>query len=241
MEKFLERTYKLIGDKVSILQNSTIAVIGVGGVGGYVVEALARCGVGKLIIVDNDKVSLSNINRQIIALNSTIGEYKVDVAEKRIKDINPNCVVEKHKTFILKDTINDLQLDNCNYVVDAIDTISGKLEIIKKCKTNNINIISCMGTGNKIDPTAFMIKDIFDTKICPVCKVMRKLLKQNNISSLKVLYSIENPLTPLKLNNDDNEIVPASISFVPSVAGLLIANEVVKDLTKFYGNGKNFS
>ncbi|MBQ7308473.1 MAG: tRNA threonylcarbamoyladenosine dehydratase [Clostridia bacterium] len=244
MKNQFERTYMLIGDEnLNKLKNSKIAIFGIGGVGGFVAESLARCGVGELHLIDNDTINVSNLNRQIIALHSTIGKYKVDVMEDRIKDINPNCRVFKYKEFILEETISNIPIKNLDYVIDAIDTMTGKLAIIKQCNNFNVKVISCMGTGNKVDPTCFLIKDIFETKVCPVCKVMRKLLKQNNIKSLKVLYSIENPITPLLTleNNENHRQIPASISFVPSVAGLLISSEVVKDITNFLGNGKNLS
>ena len=242
MENIFERTQMLIGsDNLNVLKKSVVAVFGIGGVGGYVAESLVRAGIGKILLIDNDKVSVSNINRQIIALHSTIDKYKVDVMENRIHDINPKCVVEKYKCFVLPDTIDNIDLNGCDYVVDAIDTISGKIAIIKKCKTQNIKVISSMGTGNKVDPSAFKITDIFSTKICPLAKVMRKLLKQNNISDLKVLYSIETPSPKSDNNSNLSPDTPSSISFVPSVAGLMIGAEVVKDLTGFIGQGKNFS
>lgn len=246
MEKFLERTKILIGEeKLKILKNSKVAIFGIGGVGSFVVEGLARCGVGQLILIDNDVVSESNINRQIIATNSTIGKYKVDVIEERIGQINPNCLVKKYKNFILEDSIKEIPIGNCDYVVDAIDTITGKLAIIKESKLCGTKIISCMGTGNRLDPLSFRISDINETKICPVCKVMRKLLKQNNIKNLKVLYSIENPIKPQIINNqiekNQRKQILGSISFVPSVAGMFIAGEVVKDLINFRSNEKDFS
>lgn len=229
MDTFDSRTKSLIGeDKLNILKNSHIIVFGLGGVGSFVVEALVRSGVGTISIVDSDKVSNSNINRQIFALNSTLGRNKVDVAEERIKDINPDCKVIKHNLFYLPDNASEFDFSNYDYVVDAIDTVSAKIDIIKKSKAAKTKIISSMGTGNKLHPEMFEISDIFDTSVCPLAKVMRKLCKENSISELKVLYSKEEPV----INNVEEKAkrVPSSISFVPSTAGLLIASTVINDL-----------
>lgn len=222
---WLDRTYKLIGkENVEKLKNSTVAVFGLGGVGSYVVEALARSGIQNLIIIDKDIVDITNINRQLIATHSTIGMSKVEVSKKRILDINPNANITAINDFVSKDNIAQM-LDgkHIDYIVDAIDTVSSKLSIIKYAYNNNIKIISCMGTGNKLDASKFEITDINKTSVCPLAKVIRKELRKLNIPKLKVLYSKEEPI---KLNSS----TPASISFVPSVAGLLIAGEVVRDL-----------
>ena len=224
-ENWLDRTEKLIGkSNIEKLKNSTVVVFGLGGVGSYVVEALARSGIQNLVIVDKDIVDITNINRQLIATHSTIGKSKVDVAKKRILDINPNCNIMAIKEFVSKENIAQL-LDekNINYIIDAIDTVSSKLSIIEYAYNNSIKIISCMGTGNKLDASNFEITDINKTSVCPLAKVIRKELRKLNIPKLKVLYSKEEPL---KLNSS----TPASISFVPSVAGLLIAGEVIRDL-----------
>ena len=230
-ENWQARTEALIGkENLLKLQNSNIVIFGLGGVGSYVVEGLVRAGVQNIGIVDKDIVDITNINRQLIADTTTIGKSKVDVEEKRILDINPTAKIIKIKEFVDKNNIekimnNILSLNNhIDYVVDAIDTISSKLEIIKYCKQNNINIISCMGTGNKLNANMFEITDINKTSVCPVAKIIRKELKKLEISSLKVLYSKEIPIKNIQSAS------PASISFVPSVAGLLIAGEVIKNI-----------
>ena len=230
-ENWQARTEALIGkENLLKLQNSNIVIFGLGGVGSYVVEGLVRAGVQIISIVDKDIVDTTNINRQLIADTTTIGKSKVDVEEKRILDINPTAKIIKIKEFVDKNNIekimnNILSLNNhIDYVVDAIDTISSKLEIIKYCKQNNINIISCMGTGNKLNANMFEIADINKTSVCPVAKIIRKELKKLEISSLKVLYSKEIPIKNIQSAS------PASISFVPSVAGLLIAGEVIKNI-----------
>lgn len=224
MNNRYERTESLIGtDAVNKLKNSHVAVIGVGGVGGYTVEALARAGIGEITIIDNDEVKESNINRQIIALNSTLGLKKVDAFKSRIQDIGSDIIVHTVDAFILPENIAEFDFSKFDYVVDAIDTVSGKIAIIEKCNKMNIPIISSMGTGNKLNPTAFEIADINKTSVCPLARVMRYELKKRNIKKLKVLYSKEEPV---KKGNR----TPASISFVPSVAGLIIASEVIKDI-----------
>ncbi|MDD4110882.1 MAG: tRNA threonylcarbamoyladenosine dehydratase [Clostridia bacterium] len=229
------KTESLLGkNNMKKLKQSHIIVFGLGGVGSYVVESLVRSGITKLDIVDNDKICLTNLNRQIFATQKTIGRDKVDVAEERIYEINPNCKVKKWKCFYLPENSSQFNFSKYDYVIDAIDTITAKIEIVKNAKNCNIPIISCMGTGNKLDPTAFMVADIYQTSVCPLAKVMRKLCKDNGIDKLKVVYSKETPLTPI-LNNDINRIdkvSPGSVSFVPSVAGLIIASEVIKDLIK---------
>lgn len=232
MNNWLNRTEMLIGkENVKKLQNSHIVVFGLGGVGSYVVEGLVRAGIGYISIIDKDIVDVTNINRQIIADTETVGRAKVDLEEERILKINPNAHVYKIKEFVNKDNLEEIiekiiMLQNIvtiNHVVDAIDTVSSKLEIIKYCNEHNIKIISCMGTGNKLDASKFEITDISKTSVCPLAKIIRKELKKLNIPHLKVLYSNEEPIKT-------NTASPASISFVPSVAGLLIAGEVVKDV-----------
>ena len=224
MEEQFSRTELLIGkDGVEKLKKSEVAIFGLGGVGSYVVEALARSGVGNFILVDNDIISETNINRQIIATYKTIGKPKIQIEKERILEINPNAKVEIFKEFFMPES-PDFFDKNVSYIVDAIDTITAKIELVVRAKKMNKPIISCMGTGNKLDPTKFEITDIYKTSVCPLAKVMRKELKNRKIDNLKVLYSKEEPI---KLNNKQ---VPGSISFVPSVAGLIIAGEVIKDI-----------
>ena len=223
-EKFT-RTENLIGkDKLKILQNSHIAVFGIGGVGGYVTEALIRAGVGKIDIIDNDTVSESNINRQIIATTKTIGKYKVDIMKERILDINPDATVNAYNTLYLPNTADQFDFSKYDYVVDAVDNVTAKIELVLRANNSNVLIISSMGTGNKLDPTAFEVSDIYKTEVCPLAKVMRTELKKRGVKKLKVVYSKEKPVT--------NQRPPASISFVPSVAGLIIASEVINDIIK---------
>ena len=227
------RTEALIGlESLEKLKNAKVAVFGIGGVGGYVVEALARAGVGALDLVDNDKVSLSNINRQIIALHSTVGEWKTEVAAQRVKDINPEITVRTHNLFFLPETAEQFDFSGIDYVVDAIDTVSGKIALIERAKGANIPVISSMGTGNKLNPTAFEVADITKTSVCPLARVMRRELKKRGIEHVKVVYSKEEPLSSGAVNEETGKAIPASISFVPSVAGLIIAGEVIKDLIK---------
>ena len=227
------RTEMLIGkEAIKKLSNSKVAIFGIGGVGTYVAEALARCGVGKFILVDNDKVAITNINRQIIATTKTIGQYKVDLMKQRILDINPNAEVETYKTFYMPDCEEKILNDSVNYVVDAIDTVTAKIFLIEEATRLNIPVISSMGTGNKLDPSKFEITDIYKTSVCPLAKVMRKELRQRNIKKLNVLYSKEEPIKP-KENAEEQtnkKHLPGSIAFSPSVAGLMIASKVVKDL-----------
>ena len=238
------RSEMLFGvDTIEALKNSRVAVFGVGGVGGYVVEALARSGVGAIDVVDDDKIALTNINRQILALTSTVGQDKVDVAEERIRDINPDCKVIKHKCFYLPETSGQFDFKEYNYIVDAIDTVTGKIEIIIQAGKANVPVISSMGTGNKLDPTAFKVADIYLTKVCPLAKRIRKLCKDNGIEKLKVVYSEEEPLIPFKADdiedfNKSNRSTPGSNAFVPAVAGLIIAGEVIKDLIKIKRSDK---
>lgn len=230
-EKF-SRTELLIGKKGSeILKNSKVAIFGIGGVGSYVVEGLARSGIGKFILVDNDTVSVTNINRQIIATTKTVGMNKVEVAKNRILEINSEAEVEIYKEFFMPES-KELFDNSVDYIVDAIDTITAKIELIVRANKLNIPIISCMGTGNKLDPTKFEITDIYKTEVCPLAKVMRKELRNRNIKKLKVLYSREEPIKTEIFDEESKKQVPGSISFVPSVAGLIISGEVIKDLIK---------
>ena len=224
MADFLERTRTLIGDNaIEKLKKSRVIVFGIGGVGGYTVEALVRSGIGEIDIVDNDKVSISNLNRQIVALNSTIGEYKVDVMKKRALDINPDLKINTYKLFFDEKTKAEIDFLKYDYIVDAIDSVKSKLLLIELAKNNNIAIISSMGTGNKLNPLEFEIADIFKTSVCPLARIIRTELKKRGIKDLKVLYSKEKPYK-------DGSKVPSSISFVPSIAGLIIASEVIKDI-----------
>lgn len=226
MNEIYKRTEALIGtEALEKLKKTHVAVFGIGGVGGYVVEALARSGIGELTLIDNDIVKESNINRQVIALSSTLGELKTEAFRKRIYDINPEIKVNLCNLFYIPETKNEIDFTFFDYVVDAIDTVSGKITIIEKCYENNIPVISSMGTGNKLDPTAFKIADISKTSVCPLARVMRYELKKRGIKKVKVLFSDENPVKQLSR-------VPASISFVPSVGGLFIAGEVIKDIIK---------
>ena len=233
-ESQFSRTELLLGEKsVENLAKKRIAVFGAGGVGGFVCEGLVRAGVGSLDIIDKDTVALSNINRQLIALHSTVGMNKVDVLEKRLKDINPNLVLRKYKCFFLPETSDSFYFREYDYVVDAIDTVTGKIELVLKAKEAGVPVISAMGAGNKLDPTAFQVADIYKTSVCPLARVMRRELKKRGIEKLKVVYSKEEPLKPDFAEGE--EVVPGSVSFVPSVMGLIIAGEIVKDLTSETG------
>lgn len=225
------RTKILIGDEgLEKLKNAKVAVFGVGGVGSFVVEALARAGVGSFVLIDKDQVSLSNINRQLIATHETIGKLKVDVAKKRILSINPEAKVETFAEFFMPGNANILN-NSITYIVDAIDTVTAKIELVMQVQKLGIPIISSMGTGNKLNPCLFEITDIYKTQVCPLAKVMRKELKQRGVKHLKVLYSKEEPLKS-GIIGENGKVIPGSISFVPSVAGLIIAGEVIKDLLK---------
>ena len=226
------RTELLIGKEgIEKLKKSKVAIFGIGGVGSYVVEGLARAGVGSFILVDKDIVDKTNINRQIIATQKTIGLKKVEVAKQRILDINPYAVVEIHSEFFMPNS-PDLFDKKTDYVIDCIDTITSKLELIVRAKNMNIPIISCMGTGNKLDPTKFEVTDISKTSVCPLAKVIRKELRNRGINTLKVVYSKEEPVKANIFGEETKKEIPGSISFVPSVAGLIIAGEVIKDLIK---------
>ncbi len=227
------RTELLLGKEgVDKLKNARVAVFGVGGVGGYVVEALVRSGVGALDLIDKDVVSISNINRQIIALHSTVGQFKTEVAANRAKDINPNINVHVHNVFYLPENAQDFDFSQYDYVVDAIDTVSGKIALIEQAKANNVPIISSMGAGNKLDSTAFEVADISKTSVCPLARVMRRELKKRGIEHVKVVYSKEEPILTDEKDEESGKSVPGSVAFVPSVVGLIIAGEVIKDLIK---------
>ena len=233
MQNQFSRTELLIGSKnLEKLKNSKIAIFGLGGVGSFVLEGLVRAGVGSFVLVDNDVVSESNLNRQLIATHKTIGKPKVEVAKERILEINPQAKVEIYQEFFMPDTKTKILDKEVSYIVDAIDTVTAKIELVLRANELNIPIISSMGTGNKLDPTRFEITDIHKTSVCPLAKVIRKELKARNIKKLKVIYSKEEPIKTniVEGNLDSKKHIPASISFVPSVAGLIISSEVVKDL-----------
>lgn len=239
MDNYFSREELLIGkDAIEILKNSRVAVFGVGGVGGFVVEVLARSGVGTIDVIDNDVVDPSNINRQIIATADTIGQEKVNVVEQRIKSINPNAVVNKHRCFFLPETAKDFDFTRFDYVVDAIDTVSGKIEIILQAKKAGVPVISCMGAGNKLDPTAFVVTDIYKTSVCPLARVMRQKLKKLGVQDLKVVYSTEKAMKPNYPPDmpPQRKAVPGSVAFVPSVAGIIAGGEVIKDLIGYSNN-----
>lgn len=243
------RTELLFGrDGMDKLKNSRVAVFGIGGVGGYTVEALARSGVGSIDLIDDDKVCLTNINRQIIATRKSVGKYKVEVMKERVLDINPDAIVTTYQCFYSAETADQFDFSNYDYIVDAIDTVSAKLEMILRAQEKNVPIISCMGAGNKLDPTKFEVTDIYKTSICPLAKVMRRELKARGVKKLKVLYSpepVKKPLEDMAISCKSNCIcppgaerkctarrqIPGSNSFVPSVAGLIIAGEVIKDIS----------
>ncbi len=243
------RTELLLGkENMENLSKARVAVFGIGGVGGYTVEALVRSGVGAIDLIDDDKVCLTNLNRQIIATRKTVGKYKVDVMKERILDINPDCKVEVHKCFYLPETKDEFDFSRYDYIVDAVDTVTAKVQLVMEAKEKQVPIISSMGAGNKLDPAAFEVADIYKTSVCPLAKVMRRELKKRGVDHLKVVYSREPAMTPV----DDMAIscrehcicppgavhkctqrraIPGSIAFVPSVVGLIIAGEVIKDLT----------
>ena len=238
MERFSRSALVLPENSINILKNKKVAIFGIGGVGSYALETLARTGIENFVLVDNDIVSISNINRQLIATSSSIDRYKVDIAKERILDINPNINVTTYKTFVLADAINEFDFASYDYIIDAIDTISAKLLLIEKAKEFNVPIISSMGTGNKLDPMKFRITDISKTTVCPLAKVMRYELRKRNIKDVKVLFSTEDPIDitnhPIEIellkDNPHKHQIPGSIAFVPSVAGILIGREVILDL-----------
>ena len=234
MSEIFKRTEMLIGtDNVKKLQNSHVAIFGVGGVGGYVAECLARSGIGEITVIDNDTVALSNINRQIIALHSTVGMNKTDAVKQRLLDINPKIKVNTINCFFTKDTQNEIDFETFDYIADAIDTVSSKILLAEIANEKNIKIISSMGAGNKLDAAAFKVADIYKTSVCPLARVMRTELKKRGIKKLKVVYSEEKAITPLiKEDSPNRRTTPASIAFVPSVVGLIIGGEIIKDLIK---------
>ncbi len=236
MERF-ERTERLLGaEAMERLRASHVAVFGIGGVGGFAAEALARSGIGAITLVDSDTVSITNINRQIIATEKSIGRYKTDVMKERIADINPQCAVTVHRCFFLPETADGFDFTDYSYVADAVDTVTAKIALILACKAAETPIISSMGAGNKLDPTAFEVTDLYKTSVCPLAKVMRRELKARNVEHLKVVYSKEPPLRPIRGGEEaavpGKKAVPGSVSFVPSSAGLIMAGEIVKDLIK---------
>ena len=237
-------------DAMERLKNARVAVFGIGGVGGYTVEALARSGVGALDLIDDDKVCITNLNRQLFATRSTVGKYKVEVAKARIQDINPNCQVTTYKTFFLPGEESQFDFTQYDYVIDAIDTVSGKMGLVLAAKQASVPIISAMGAGNKVDPTAFRVADIYETSVCPLARIMRRLCRKNGVEHLKVVYSRELPIRPVEdaaiscrnhcicppgtaRKCTDRRDIPGSTAFVPSVVGLIAAGEVIKDLTHF--------
>lgn len=243
------RTQLLLGQTaIERLQGSRVAVFGIGGVGGYVCEALVRSGVGAFDLIDDDRVCLTNLNRQIIATRKTVGQYKADVMEARIHDINPNAQVTVHKTFFLPENAQDFPFDQYDYIVDAVDTVSAKIALVMEANARNIPIISSMGAGNKLDATAFRVADIYETQVCSLARIMRRELRKRGVERLKVVYSQEPPIRPIedmsiscrthcicppgtKHKCTDRRDIPGSTAFVPSVAGLIIAGEVVRDLS----------
>ncbi|MDE5908978.1 MAG: tRNA threonylcarbamoyladenosine dehydratase [Lachnospiraceae bacterium] len=254
MSEQFSRTEMLFGrEAMDKLENARVAVFGIGGVGGHALEALVRSGVGTIDIIDNDKVCLSNLNRQLIATHKTVGQYKVDAAKQRMEEINPDVVIHKHRTFFLPETADQFDFAQYDYIVDAIDTVTGKLELAARADRAGVPIISSMGAGNKVDPTAFEVADIYETSVCPLAKVMRRELKKRGIGKLKVVYSREPALTPIESDDWDIEarekdesgqmlsdreqkrhrLTPGSNAFVPSVAGLIMAGEVIKGLIEF--------
>ena len=239
MKNQFSRTEMLIGnEKLNKLKSSYVAVFGIGGVGGYACEALARAGVGHFMLIDKDTVDITNINRQIIATMNTIGLNKVDVMKERILSINPEAIVEVKKLFVLPENSNEFEFEKFDYIVDAIDTVSAKIELVLKANEYNIPIISSMGTGNKLNPTMLEVSDIYKTSVCPLARVMRNELKKRRIKKLKVVYSKENPIEiDTIINKETGKAIPGSCSFVPSTAGLIIASEVIKDLIGGDDNG----
>lgn len=244
-EEFSRTEMLLGGEAMDRLSRARVAVFGIGGVGGYVCEALARSGVGALDLIDKDRVALSNVNRQIIATQKTVGKYKTDVMRKRILDINPQARVCVHPCFFLPENADDFPFPDYDYVVDAVDTVTAKIELVMRAQAAGAPVISSMGAGNKLDATAFRVADIYETRVCPLAKVMRRELKRRNVEHLKVVYSEEEPMKPVDQNGYEAEETkegetrrrqtPGSVAFVPSVAGLIIAGEVVKALAGISG------
>ena len=234
MEKPFDRSELLLGaDALERLRRAKVVIFGIGGVGGYAAEALVRSGIGHLVLVDHDRVSLTNLNRQIIALHSTLGRYKVDVMRERALDINPEAEIEARRCFFLPENEREFDFSDCDYVVDAVDTVTAKLAIIEKAKREGVPVISAMGAGNKLNPELFRVADISETSVCPLARVMRRELKKRDIRGVKGVYSREDPLPPLSgAVSEAGKPVPGSVAFVPSVAGLILAGEVVKDIAR---------
>lgn len=238
MQEQFTRTALLLGEEgIDKLSRSRVAIFGIGGVGGYTTEALARSGAGNFLLVDNDLVALSNLNRQIIATLDTVGRYKTQVMKERILSINPEAGVETRECFFLPENAGEFDFSSFDYVVDAVDTVAAKLEIVVRAKAAGVPVISCMGAGNKLDPTRFEVADIYQTSVCPLARVMRRELKARGVKDLKVVYSREEPCIPAKSPLEEDRTcvrrsIPGSTAFVPSVAGLIAAGEVIKDLTK---------
>lgn len=244
------RTQLLLGkDNMEKLHDAHVAVFGIGGVGGYVCEALVRSGVRRFDLIDDDKICLTNLNRQIIATRKTVGKYKAEVMKERILEINPDCEVNVHKCFFLPENADEFDFDNYDYIVDAVDTVTAKIELVIKAKEKNVPIICSMGAGNKLDASMFKVSDIYKTKVCPLAKVMRRELKKRGVRKLKVVYSEEQPIRPIedmsiscrthcicppgaKHKCTERRDIPGSVAFVPSVVGLIIAGEIVKDICK---------
>ena len=230
MKEEFEREAMILGEEaIKKLEGSYVALFGLGGVGSYAAEALARSGVGRILLIDNDVVSKSNINRQLCALQSTVGRYKVDVVAKRLLDINPDIIIEKRYDFVLPENISSFDFESFDYVIDAIDTVSAKLAIAQSATEHGTPMISCMGTGNKLDPTALTVTDIAKTSVCPLARVMRRELKKRGITHLPVVFSTEEPKQ--QINVEGKKVPPASVAFVPSVAGLIAASEAIKSIT----------
>ncbi len=231
MSDIFARCEMLLGKSgMEKLKNAHVAVFGVGGVGGYAIEALVRSGVGKIDIFDNDTVSTTNLNRQIIALQNTVGEYKVDVMKKRAQNINPQIEINAYNCFYMSDNADEYDLSKYSYIIDAIDTVSAKLELITRANMVSVPIISCMGAGNKLDATRFEVTDIYKTSVCPLARTMRRELKNRGIKKLKVVYSKEEPIKTGVIKEGTQKAIPGSVAFVPSVAGMICAGEVIKDL-----------
>ena len=246
-----DRTQLLLGaESITTLSNKKVAVFGIGGVGGFAVEALVRSGIGSFVLVDDDKICLTNLNRQIMATRKSIGKYKAEVMKERILEINPSAEVEVKKSFFLPETAEEFDFTEYDYVIDAVDTVTAKIELVLRAQDMNVPVISCMGAGNKLDPTKFEVADIYKTKVCPLAKVMRRELRKRRVKKLKVVYSTEQPIRPsedavvgCKTNCvcppgsqhkcTDRRDIPGSVAFVPSVAGLIIAGEVIKDLINY--------
>ena len=233
MSKFIRSEMLFTKEGLEKLRNKRVAIFGLGGVGGYVLEALVRSGIENFDLIDNDVVSESNINRQILATIFSVGKDKVEVAKERALSINENCNINTYKTFFLPDNSSEFDFSKYDYVIDCIDTVTGKIEIVVKANREGCKVISSMGTGNKMNPSMFEVSDIYKTSVCPLAKVMRRELKNRNIKKLKVVYSKEEPINTNILSDDGRKMVPGSNAFTPSVAGLIIASEVVKDLLEW--------